>query len=396
MNPNKQATSPGFLRIPFWIGAVILALFSFSCEDQVVEEIHAGNQEVAVRAKGGSQPPPSPPAGVSPEIFGVWHAGDDYCTWGSVRSIAEFDAQNHWIIDRGDGRPSVNLVVLSFVNPLALLHNASPQDPLAGIPVGMTAEVVNYFKNAGIRVMLSIGGFTYVDDWNAALAENPSQLGLNAAAVATELGVGIEIDYEENSGPNLSGLQEFVDAYRSVHPYDASGIDHAARLTIDLAAGSRWLIDLKRYATINWLNTDNPVLDYANAMVPARQPRSAQDAIDNWQEHIDGKPQYGPPIPPMAPCKFTGALYLNGSRSISDECGDFFNALQYATGYYVLSVSPNGAGTTSNMLGWMFWAAEKPSTRNLSTQPPNSCEGGLGAGATFYNVPIPMPPLRQE
>jgi len=28
--------------------------------------------------------------------------------------------------------------------------------------------------------------------------------------------------------------------------------------------------------------------------------------------------------------------------------------------------------------------------------PPNTCEGGVGAGATAYGVPIPMPPLRQE
>ncbi len=396
MNRNKQRTQAGSLTYPLWMGVVILALFTFSCQDQVVEEMQPGNQEVTIRAKGGKKPEPTPPPEGSPEIFGVWHAGDDYCTWGSVRSMAEFDEMNHWIIDRGDGRPSVNLVVLSFVNPLTLLHNSTPQDPLGGIPVGMTAEVVQYFKDAGIRVMLSIGGFTYVDDWNAALAENPTQLGLNAARVASELGVGIEIDYEENSGPNLAGLQQFVDAYRSVHEYDETGSNHAARLTIDVAAGSRWLIDLKRYAAIHWLTTDNPVLDYANAMVPARQPRSAQDAIDNWQEHIDGKPQYGPPIPPIAPCKFTGGLYLNGSRTINDECGDFLNSLQYDTGNYVLTASPNGAGTTSGMLGWMFWAAEKPSTRNISTQPPNSCEGGLGVGATFYNVPIPMLPLRQE
>ena len=32
------------------------------------------------------------------------------------------------------------------------------------------------------------------------------------------------------------------------------------------------------------------MLDYANAMVPHRQPRKAQDAIDNWQEHVDLNP----------------------------------------------------------------------------------------------------------
>jgi hypothetical protein len=46
------------------------------------------------------------------------------------------------------------------------------------------------------------------------------------------------------------------------------------------------------------------------------------------------------------------------------------------------------------MLGWMFWAAEKPSTRGVGTQPPNTCEDGMGVGAATYAIPIPMPALR--
>jgi hypothetical protein len=44
----------------------------------------------------------------------------------------------------------------------------------------------------------------------------------------------------------------------------------------------------------------------------------------------------------------------------------------------------------------MFWAAERPSTRGVTTQPPNTCEGGMGVGATTLNMPLPMPPLRQN
>jgi hypothetical protein len=259
----------------------------------------------------------------------------------------------------------------------------------------MTAEIVNYFKSRGIRVMLSIGGITYTDAWNQALAQNPTQFGLNAAAVAQQLGVGIEIDYEENTNPNLPGLQTFIDAYRSVLPYDPTGNNHAARLTIDLAAGDRWLIALTRKATADWLTTSNPVLDYANAMVPSRQP-STSGAIANWQEHVDGKAQYDPPIPPLAPAKFTGALYIVAGTNIAPECNDFNNSLQKSTGSFVQSVAPNGAGLSSGMLGYMFWAAEMPSTRRITTAPPNSCEGGVGAGSTFYNIPIPMPSLRQQ
>jgi hypothetical protein len=259
----------------------------------------------------------------------------------------------------------------------------------------MTQDVVDYFKSRGIRVMLSIGGITYVDAWNQALAQNATQFGLHAAAVAAALGVGIEIDYEENTNPNLEGLQAFIDAYRSALPYDPTGSNPAARLTIDLAAGARWLIALTRKATADWLNTTSPVLDYANAMVPARQP-TASDAIANWQEHVDGKPRYGPPIPPLAPAKFTGGLYVAKGGKVLPECNNFAKSLQNATQSFVTSVAPKGAGTTPGMLGYMFWAAERPAVRGIGTVPPYTCEGGMGGAASAFSIPIPMPALRQN
>lgn len=343
-------------------------------------------------------PPPTPTPGAATQIqvYGVWHCGNDACTWASVRDMTDFDQKNHWIIDRGNGTPSVNIVVLSFVEPLKLLNQTTDAGTLNGVPRGMTIDVVNYFKSHNIRVMLSMGGITYVDPWNQALAQNGWQLGLNAAAVATQLGVGIEIDYEENMNPNIAGLQAFIDAYRSVHPYDVTGNDPTARLTIDLAAGDRWLIPLTTKATTDWLRTDVHVLDYANAMVPSRQPTSASDAIVNWQEHVDGKPQYSPPIPPLAPAKFTGSLYLVQGTKVLPECNNFAASLQNSTGSFVQTVAPNGAGTTSGMLGYMFWAAECQGTRTPCTTPPNTCEGGVGVGATTYKIPIPMPALRQQ
>ena len=118
-----------------------------------------------------------------------------------------------------------------------------------------------------------------------------------------------------------------------------------------LRAGDRWLIDICRKATADWLTTTNPVLDYANAMVPARQP-SASSAIANWQEHVDGKPQYGPPIPPLAPAKFTGGLYLVGSRAIA-ECNNFNNSLQKSTASFVQSVVPKGAWSNTGY-AWLY------------------------------------------
>jgi hypothetical protein len=321
-------------------------------------------------------------------VYGAWLCGNDACTWASARDMTDFDAKNRWLINRGDGVPSVNLVVLSFVQPLKLLNRTTDAQTLNGVPRGMDAGVVNYFKSRGVRVMLSVGGITYTDAWNQALAANATQ-------VAQSLGVGIEIDYEENTSPNLAGLQSFINAYRSQLPYDATGANHAARLTIDLAAGDRWLIALTRKATADWLNTTTPVLDYANAMVESRQANSAAGAQANWQEHIDGKTQYSPPIPPLAAAKFTGALYIVTGQSPCAECTNFAGSLISSTGTYVQNVQTR-VGATNGMLGYMFWAAECPSTRRICTTPPNSCEGGVGVGGKTYNIPVPMPALRQN
>ncbi len=329
-------------------------------------------------------------------VYGAWHCGNDFCTWASVRNMTDFDTRNRWLVNRGNGLPSVNLVVLSFVHPLRLLNKTTDASTSLGIPIGMNQAVVDYFKSRGVRVALSIGGITYTDAWNQALATNPTQLGLNAADAAQRLGVGIEIDYEENTNPNLPALQAFISAYRSVLPYDASGTNHAARLTIDLAAGDRWLIALTRKATADWLNSTTPVLDYANAMVPSKQPTNAATAQADWQEHVDGKAQFAPPILPLAPAKFTGGLYIVTGTRAAPECTSFSTSLISSTGNYVQTVIPNGAGSTGGMLGYMFWAAECPSSRRVCTTPPNTCEGGVGVGAQTYNVPIPMPSLRQN
>src|SRR5947209_16804229 len=331
-------------------------------------------------------------------VYGAWHCGNDFCTWGSVRDMTDFDVKNRWLVDRGDGTglPSVNLVVLSFVQPLKLLNKTTDAQTLNGVPRGMTADVVNYFKSRNVRVMLSVGGITYTDAWNQALSTNPTQLCLNAAAVAKSLGVGIEIDYEENTSPNLTGLQAFIDAYRSQLPYDATGANHPARLTIDLAAGDRFLIDLDRKATTDWLATSNPVLDYANAMVPNKQPTNASSAEANWDEHVVGKSNFAPPIPPLAPAKFTGSLYITNGHNAIPECTNFSSSLESSTGSFVQTVAPAGAGVSSGMLGFLFWASECPSTRNLCTTPPNSCQGGVGTWARIYNISLPMPALRQQ
>ena len=346
----------------------------------------------AGRAPPTQPPPPPTGSGRGLQVYGAWHCSDDACTWSKNRGVADFDASNHWLIDRGDGVPSVNLVILSFVNPLRLLDRVNDDQTTNGIPIGMTPEIVRYFESHGIRVMLSIGGITYTKDWDEALAADAARLGRNAAEVAEQLGVGIEIDYENNGSPNLVGLQAFIDAYRSQLPYDASGRDEAARLTIDLAAGTRWLVPLGAKASTDWLDPARPVLDYANAMVAGKNQPSASVAQSQWLEHVDGNARMTPPIPPLAPAKFTGSLWLHGD---SAECKSFAGSVTEAAASFVQTIAGT-VGSTPGLLGYMFWAAECEGTKTVCTTPPNSCEAGLGAGAKALNVPIPMPPLRQQ
>ena len=334
----------------------------------------------------------SAPIPASPiQVYGVWHCGSDLCGWGAIRDMADFDRRNHWLIDRGDGSPSVNLVVLSFVNPLKLLNLTNDSRTANGIPMGMTPEIVNYFARRRIRVMLSIGGLTYIKDWDRALAANPKQLGINAARAAQRLGVGTEIDYENDRHPNLSGLQEFITAYRSVLSYNATAANPAARLTIDLALDDGYLVPLTQYASANWLTTSHQVLDYANAMVPFK-PLKASAVEKGWEEHVRGKPS----IPPLAPAKLTGSLYLATPGSVPPECNDFRHSLERVTGSFVQTVEPRGVGKTEGMLGYMFWAAECSGSKSVCTTPPNTCEAGVGTGARVYDIPLPMPPLRQD
>lgn len=380
-----------FKKISLWLSVLVIST-----------SLIAAAPHAAPAAKPATPTPPGPTPTGAPaapiSIFGAWDCGNHFCDWSLVRDMTEYDHNNHWLIDRGDGSglPSVNLVVLAFANPLKML-NKTDTGLFNSIPVGMNQAVVDYYKSHGVRVMISIGGITYVNDWDTALGTDAvnsataTQLGLNAAAVAQQMGVGIEIDYEQSTGPKLNAMQAFINAYRSQLPYDATGNNPAARLTIDLGAGDRWLIDLDRYATANWLNTSNPVLDYANAMVSGTSSSTPTD----WQEHIDGKSNYAPPILPLAPAKFTGSLYLKGNNA---NCNNFGSSEQKADANYVQTVVPNGAGTTAGMLGFMFWATEYPSSRNgyTPTWPPNSCEPGMGVAASTFNIPLPMPALRQH
>src|SRR5688572_20441994 len=74
-------------------------------------------------------------------VYGAWHCGNDFCTWASVRNMTDFDTRNRWIINRGDGTPSVNLIVLSFVHPMRLLNKTNDAGNSQGIPIDRKSVV---------------------------------------------------------------------------------------------------------------------------------------------------------------------------------------------------------------------------------------------------------------
>lgn len=321
-------------------------------------------------------------------IYGVWHCGDSYCDWSRVRDLGEFDRANRWIVDRNDGadhRPSVNLVVLSFLEPMHLLLGTTNDRFADGIPVGMTPAIVDYFTSRQIRVLLSLGGVTYAGAWNEALVTDPALLAARAVAAVESLGAdGLEIDWENGTpdADEMAGIETFIATYNALTD---------AVLTLDLAVGTRYLQELSRRAAADWL--PNGHIDYVNAMVPRGEPDTAQ-----WQEHVDGKSNYDPPILPKAPAKIAVSMWLTDSRRPHENCVDFAGSTQLAKSGFVQTVQPNGAGLTPGFLGYMFWAAECPATRNVCTTPPNGCEGGMGVGASHFAIPIPLDfsALRQQ
>ncbi len=318
-------------------------------------------------------------------IYGVWHCGNSFCDWSQVRDMQDFDNANRWIVDRhGDGSyiPSVNLVVLSFLKPMDLLLGTTSNVFDNGIPVGMTPEIVEYFQAGGIRVLLSMGGVTYTESWNQALVTDPVTLAEKSVAAVEYLGAdGLEIDWE-NGTPDageMAGIETFIATYNGLTDH----LPEPPVLTLDLAVGSRYLQELSRRAAADWL--PNGHIDYINAMVPRGEPDT-----DQWQEHVDGKANYDPPILPKPPAKIAVSLWLTNSRRPNVNCIDFASSSQLAKADYVQTVQPNGAGTTHGFIGYMFWAAECPATRNVCTTPPNSCEGGMGAAASHFDIPIPL------
>jgi len=147
-----------------------------------------------------------------------------------------------------------------------------------GLPSGMTANAVEFFTSRGITVVFSVGGYTYTSYWDQALATDPVSLGRNAANAALQYGVAIEIDYE-NDNANITGLQIFVQTFRSIVPFNAS----RPTLTMDVGAGTTYLGSL---ATLANTFISNNQIDWMTAEVGSVPYVSLADGSQYWIEHL--------------------------------------------------------------------------------------------------------------
>jgi hypothetical protein len=273
------------------------------------------------------------------KIYSAWFCGDDSCGWAAPPTNNQT-----WLTNRGDGKPTVNIITFAFIDPLTLLKGT--------IPAGFTKGEVNYYKNNNMYVMFSIGGASYSSNWDSALASNAVQLATNAANIAKQYGVGIEIDYEQDSSGSMNSLTTFVKTYRSIIPYDSSASPAPeSLLTVDLGAGTGYLSAIAATAG-GWLNSN--LVNWANAMV-AGDPNG--DNTQYWQQHLDGASWAN--IPPMNAKYLVGSLYASSG---ANDCGSYTAPLPNAVSW-MQSKGGRGIG---------FWAAGCPAGPN---QCANNCPG---------------------
>jgi len=288
------------------------------------------------------------------KVYASWHCSDDGCSWGSQPALSSFD----WIVNRGDGKPTFNILNLAFVNPITLLNSAD------GIPKGMTSTLIQYLQGKGITVVLSIGGASYSPLWDQALGSSASQLGKNAAAVAQKYNVGIEIDYEQDSSSQLANLDTFVKAFRAVNPFE-SGNNPSPKsiLTIDLGAGTGFLTQLSKQ-TSTWLS--NKQINWAYAMVSGEVDPTLAGASQYWQQHLDGASWAQ--IPPMAPSDLVVCLYASSN---SKNCKNYSGTVLEGTVGWVNSKQAKGIS---------FWAAGCPAGPSQCAQ---NCTGIITGSKNF-------------
>ena len=215
--------------------------------------------------------------------------------------------------------------------------------------------------------MLSIGGITYTDDWNSALASNAAQLGPQrgrpgpAARRRHRDRLRGELRAEPDRPAGLHRRLPRRAALRRQRRQPGGPADHRRGRRRPLAdrhrpQGDRGLAAHR--ARRSW-TTPTPWCR------PASRRHLGADA--NWQEHLDGKPQYSPADPAACP----GQVHRQPLHRRGQQGPARVQQLRHlAAELHRRSCRPprrTAPVPRPGLLGYMFWAAERPSTRGVTT-----------------------------
>ena len=298
---------------------------------------------------GPTPPPPGPgPSGGGPKVAMAW-ISDQFANFDvawDMSGVNQFKSCHNWLKDSG-----INVVSLAFLKPTEILTPSTCAASICtdkGVRVGMPGAI-DYFKGEGMDlVFLSIGGATYTSFWEEVLADNATagDFATKVAAIAQFYQVGIEIDYEQSSSPNLAGLEHFVKTYRRIIPFTDVDWTPESFLTLDFGQGAQfmgpianWVVSVTFHSydvssTVFQLiaydvcsffqakNAFNPdpakrLLNWANAMVAGSRESRVTDLIDRWNQHVNGYSTLQ--THPIAPAYLVGSLWSSG-RSVQDSC----------------------------------------------------------------------------
>jgi len=258
-------------------------------------------------------------------VYGIWHCGTD-CAWTSKPDLSS----SAWILNRGDGKPTTDVVILSFMDPIALVNGQNSGGYTNGVPNGMI-QSYTYFTSKGIRVIFSIGGAAWSSRFVSALQQNAAQLAKNAAACALKYDVGIEIDVEVDNNSYASQLTTFVDTFRATIAYNGSpdAPSHTI-LNIDVGAGTGFLGSLATLAR-GWVASNK--INWVNAMVSDKPWTNINDATNAWQQHLNA----GLPANRLVVCHY-------GSNTCNTYSGILQQTVSWAQSKHVRGISFWAAG----------------------------------------------------
>lgn len=368
----------------------------------------------------GPPPPPPPPgpgpSGGGPKVAMAW-ISDQFANFDvawDMSGVNQFKSCHNWLKNSG-----INVVSLAFLKPTEILNTSTCASGICtdkGVRIGMPGAI-DYFKGEGMDlVFLSIGGATYTSFWEEVLKTNATaeDFATKVAAIAQFYQVGIEIDYEESSSPNLAGLEHFVKTYRSIIPYNHTYWTPESFLTLDFGQGAQFMGPIANWVAKNAFNTDpaKRLLNWANAMVAGSRESRVTDLIDRWNQHVNGYSTLQ--THPIAPAYLVGSLWSSG-RSVQDSCvnPNSPTLLDAALVDYIKNVKPcigNKIGCkgylapaqyTDGLLGYAFWMCGNIGPSQVNTCPIGTtidiygtsypgngdCTPGFRAANATYNIP---------